>query len=169
MDLSPVRNQEAIVGVNTALNFAEPGEFPTILFTGHRGCGKSTELKQIERRGTTDYRVIYLEITEEIDVNNAEYIDLYLVVIKWIEFELSSRIGSVYDYERFFDTVYNAKYIANFRSIYCHNAESHLAFILLGLLVTTVTDCSPTLQLALSPAGLTALIGHQTALTNVLG
>ncbi len=88
VDLSLARNQEAIEGVNTALDFAEPGEFATILFTGHRGCGKSTELKRIQRRWETDYRVIYLEITEEIDVNDAEYTDLYLVVIKWIEFEL---------------------------------------------------------------------------------
>jgi energy-coupling factor transporter ATP-binding protein EcfA2 len=88
VDLSRARDKEAIEGVNTSLEFAEPGEFKTILFTGHRGCGKSTELKRIQRQWEANYRVIYLEITDEIDVNDAEYTDLYLVVIKCIELEL---------------------------------------------------------------------------------
>ena len=44
VDLSAVRNTVAIAGVSTDLELQEPGEFDTILFTGHRGCGKSTEL-----------------------------------------------------------------------------------------------------------------------------
>lgn len=88
VDLAPVRKTEAIEGVNTVLDFQEPGEFCTILFTGHRGCGKSTELQRIRRQWEQDYRVIYLEANEETDINNAEYTDFYLVVIKQIEFAL---------------------------------------------------------------------------------
>jgi len=87
-DLSPVRKTEAIEGVSTALDFQEAGDFCTILFTGHRGCGKSTELQRIRRQWETDYRVIYLEINEETDINTAEYIDFYLIVIKQVEFAL---------------------------------------------------------------------------------
>jgi energy-coupling factor transporter ATP-binding protein EcfA2 len=88
VDLASVRKTEAIEGVNTVLDFQEPGSFGTVLFTGHRGCGKSTELKRIQSRWEQDYRVIYLEANEEIDINDAEYTDLYLVVIKHIEFAL---------------------------------------------------------------------------------
>ena len=88
VDLSAVRKTEAIEGVNTLLDFQEPGEFTTILFTGHRGCGKSTELKRIQKKWETDYRVVYLEVNEETDINDAIYVDLYLIVIKQIEFEL---------------------------------------------------------------------------------
>lgn len=88
VDLAPVRKTEAIEGVNTVLDFQEPGEFCTILFTGHRGCGKSTELQRIRRQWEQDYRVIYLEANEETDINNAEYTDFYLVVIKQVEFAL---------------------------------------------------------------------------------
>jgi energy-coupling factor transporter ATP-binding protein EcfA2 len=88
VDLAEVRKTEAIEGVNTILDFQEPGQFGTVLFTGHRGCGKSTELKRIQSRWEQDYRVIYLEANEEIDINDAEYTDLYLVVIKQIEFAL---------------------------------------------------------------------------------
>jgi len=57
VDLSAVRKTEAIEGVNTILDFQEPGEFTTLLFTGHRGCGKSTEmmfnLSVLEYNGNT--------------------------------------------------------------------------------------------------------------------
>lgn len=88
VDLMAVRKTEAIEGVNTVLDFQEPGEFCTILFTGHRGCGKSTELQRIRRQWEQDYRVIYLEVNEETDINDAEYTDFYLIVIKRVEFEL---------------------------------------------------------------------------------
>lgn len=88
VDLSPVRKTEAIEGVSTVLDFQEAGDFRTILFTGHRGCGKSTELQRIRRQWETDYKVIYLEANEETDINNAEYTDFYLIVIKQVEFAL---------------------------------------------------------------------------------
>jgi ABC-type lipoprotein export system ATPase subunit len=83
-----VRKTEAIEGVNTVLDFQDPGDFCTILFTGHRGCGKSTELKRISHQWEQDYRVIYLEANDETDINDAEYTDFYLIVIKQVEFVL---------------------------------------------------------------------------------
>ncbi|MBD1854109.1 MULTISPECIES: P-loop NTPase fold protein [Leptolyngbya] len=88
VDLSSVRKTEAIEGVNFVLDSQYPGEFCTILFTGHRGCGKSTELKRICHQWEQDYRVIYLEANDETDINDAEYTDFYLVVIKQVEFAL---------------------------------------------------------------------------------
>jgi energy-coupling factor transporter ATP-binding protein EcfA2 len=88
VDLAPVRKTEAIAGVNTLLDFQEAGEFSTLLFTGHRGCGKSTELKRIQEQWEVDYCVIYLEANEETDVNDAEYTDLYLIVVKHVELAL---------------------------------------------------------------------------------
>ena len=96
IDLSEVRNTEAIEGINTILDFQEPGEHKTILFTGHRGCGKSTELKRIQKQWEADYRVIYLEANEETDINDASYTDLYLIVIKQVEFELR-KLGLNFD------------------------------------------------------------------------
>jgi predicted ATPase len=56
VDLAAVRKTEAIEGVNTVLDFQTAGAFSTILFTGHRGCGKSTELQRIQSQWQTDYR-----------------------------------------------------------------------------------------------------------------
>ena len=88
VNLTPVRKTEAIDGINTILGFQDAGDFCTLLFTGHRGCGKSTELQRIRRQWEQDYWVIYLEANEETDINDAEYTDFYLIVIKQIEFAL---------------------------------------------------------------------------------
>lgn len=88
VDLSEVRKTEAIAGVSNILDFQEPEQFTTILFTGHRGCGKSTELKRIQKHWEKDYRVIYLEVDEETDINDVSYTDFYLIAIKQVEFEM---------------------------------------------------------------------------------
>lgn len=96
VDLSAVRSTEAIAGVSSRLDFLEPGECTTILFTGHRGCGKSTELRRIQANWETAYRVIYLEADKELDVNDAQYTDIYLVIIKRVAEELR-KLGLKFD------------------------------------------------------------------------
>jgi len=91
VDLSAVRRTEAIEGVNRQLNFLESGEFETILFTGHRGCGKSTELRRIQKQWESDYLVIYSEVDLEADIQTLSYIDLYLIIIKQVEYELRKK------------------------------------------------------------------------------
>jgi len=88
VDLAAV-NTEAIEGVSTDLDIHEPGEFDTILFTGHRECGKTTELKRIQSQCENEYRVIYREFDWERDVNDAEYTDIYLLFIKKVAEDLT--------------------------------------------------------------------------------
>ncbi|MEH1874853.1 P-loop NTPase fold protein [Nostoc sp.] len=96
VDLSAVRKTSAIEQVSQILDFQEPTDFRTILFTGHRGCGKSTELKRIQKQWEEQYHVIYLGVNEERDINDARYTDLYLIVIKQVEFELR-KLGLKFD------------------------------------------------------------------------
>lgn len=91
VDLSAVRRTEAIEGVNLQLKFFKPGKFSTILFTGHRGCGKSTELRRIQKQWESDYLVIYSEVNLETDINTLRYVDLYLIIIKQVEYELRKK------------------------------------------------------------------------------
>ena len=76
--------------------FLEPAKFCTILFTGHRGCGKSTELRRIEKQVQSDYYIVYLEADVELDINDAEYTDLYLLIIKKVADELY-KLGAKFD------------------------------------------------------------------------
>ncbi|MEH2257549.1 P-loop NTPase fold protein [Nostoc sp.] len=82
VNLSKVRKAEAINTIKTRLSFLEPAEFCSLLFTGHRGCGKSTELRKIQQEWESQYKVIYIEADAELDILDAEYTDLYLVIIK---------------------------------------------------------------------------------------
>ena len=89
VDLSAVGNTEAIEGVSRDWDIHEAGEFDTILFTGHRGCGKTTELKRIQPQCENAYRVIDRECDWKRDVNEAEYTDIYLLFIKKVADDLT--------------------------------------------------------------------------------
>lgn len=90
--------QDAIIGVHSVLEVQEPGEFTSILFTGHVGCGKSSELNRIADHWQQDYLVIPLQVEDETDVNDLEYTDLYLVIIKQVELSLRQE-GLTFDAE----------------------------------------------------------------------
>ena len=96
VDLSAVRKTLAVDRISTILDLQEADNFSTILFTGHRGSGKSTELKRIQKIWKESYHVIYLEVNEETDINDANYTDLYLIVIKQVEFALR-KLGLKFD------------------------------------------------------------------------
>jgi len=83
--LLEARNTEAIAQVEKILEQQDANKFSTILFTGHRGCGKSTELRRIERHWQKDYLTIFLNVEDETDINDVEYIDIYLTVIRQVE------------------------------------------------------------------------------------
>ncbi|WP_305081055.1 P-loop NTPase fold protein [Okeania sp. KiyG1] len=59
-----------------------------MLFTGHRGGGKTTELRKLETKLQAEYFIIYFMADEELDINDARYTDLYLVIIKQVEDQL---------------------------------------------------------------------------------
>ena len=96
VDLSSVRNTETIQKIATKLDFLEPDEHCTILFTGHRGCGKSTELRKIQQKVESEYYIVYLEADVELDINDTEYTDLYLLIIKKVADELY-KLGAKFD------------------------------------------------------------------------
>ncbi|MGK7881044.1 MAG: P-loop NTPase fold protein [Crocosphaera sp.] len=96
VDLSSVRKTQTIQNINTKLMFLEPADFRTILFTGHPGCGKSTELRRLEKQLKSEYYIVYLEADVELDINDAEYTDLYLLIIKKVADELY-KLGAKFD------------------------------------------------------------------------
>ncbi|MEM8722356.1 MAG: ATP-binding protein [Cyanobacteria bacterium P01_G01_bin.39] len=96
VDLSAVRSTKTVQNITANLQLLDPGEFCTLLFTGHRGCGKSTELRRIQKKLESEYYIVYLEADLELDLNDAEYTDLYLLIIKKIADELY-KIGAKFD------------------------------------------------------------------------
>jgi len=51
-----------------------------VLFGGHRGCGKSTELRAIanDLQGAKGYFVVFIDAVKELDVHNLRYSDIAL-------------------------------------------------------------------------------------------
>lgn len=88
VDLSASRKTNAINSISLILEDLASGDHCTILFTGHRGCGKSTELVQIQRQWEKEYKIIYIDATLDTDVNDAAYTDIYLIVLKWVGYVL---------------------------------------------------------------------------------
>ncbi len=55
------------------------------LFTGHRGCGKSTELLRLCQRLTdANYAVIYFDADEIIDIEDTEYTDVLVAIARQV-------------------------------------------------------------------------------------
>ena len=54
------------------------------LFCGHRGCGKSTELRRLHERLNRPelFFVIFVDVLKELDINNLSYADILLVIAK---------------------------------------------------------------------------------------
>ena len=65
----------------------EVAKQPVHLFlSGHRGCGKSTELLRLAQRlRKKDYFVIYFAADEDLDIGDVEYTDVLLSVVKRLE------------------------------------------------------------------------------------
>lgn len=47
-----------------------------ILFSGHRGCGKSTELERLCRDLDDQLFIVKFSVQDELDINNVTYVDL---------------------------------------------------------------------------------------------
>lgn len=58
----------------------DPHRSQYLLFGGHRGCGKSTELRAIaeELHGSEAYFVVFIDAVTKLDVNNLRYSDIAL-------------------------------------------------------------------------------------------
>ena len=84
VDTSKARGEFSLKRLYRALNIGNQDRLHTppnkqyTLFTGHRGCGKSTELVRIADylRDPERYYVIHLDCTEKLDTNNLRYSDV---------------------------------------------------------------------------------------------
>ena len=103
-------------------------KYMKILFMGHRGSGKSTELSLLKKEISEQYEVVDYSIYEETDIENMTYIDLIFSImsrlVKYVEshreLELKERdIQALYDYwyrEKVIETIVydNAEMYAGF-------------------------------------------------------
>lgn len=58
------------------------GSNTKILFAGHRGSGKSTELNRLKREIESDTFFVKFSVVEELDINDISYVDLIMVMME---------------------------------------------------------------------------------------
>lgn len=76
----PLYSQLGIIP-DTSLQLTEALDSSYLLFMGHIGCGKSTELRRIKQilHNPDRYYVIFFDLLTELDIHNFQYVDLLLV------------------------------------------------------------------------------------------
>lgn len=83
------------VDKNNNLDFTE--EYVKIIFSGHRGCGKTTELKRLhnELNKPSCYFSIFISLEEQIEISKFQPEDLYVLLILELLQKLSEKNISI--------------------------------------------------------------------------
>ncbi|MEM9092975.1 MAG: ATP-binding protein, partial [Cyanobacteria bacterium P01_F01_bin.53] len=91
IDFASVRGGNIIGKLKKKITFLSPDEPTCVLFTGHIGCGKSTELlrlkKELEDEG---FYVVYFESSEDLEMADVEIGDILLVIARRISQSLDN-------------------------------------------------------------------------------
>jgi hypothetical protein len=85
IDFSPVRGGKVIEELKDNITFFSPDEPTCVLFTGHIGCGKSTELLRLKQELEQDgFQVVYFESSEDLEMADVDIADVLLAIARRI-------------------------------------------------------------------------------------
>ena len=86
-DFSQVRGIALAQKLNRRLeSYTAAGRYICVALSGHRGCGKSTELYRVKHRAEQlGYLVLYTRVDEELDPYDVDYSDLLLLISRMVE------------------------------------------------------------------------------------
>ncbi|MGK7928404.1 MAG: ATP-binding protein [Spirulina sp.] len=83
IDFSAVRGVDLIKRLKRRISFFSPDRPTCTLFTGHIGCGKSTELLhlklELEKEG---FHVVYFESSEDLEMTDVDISDVLLAIAR---------------------------------------------------------------------------------------
>ena len=85
IDFSEVRGEQIIAEIRDLITFYEPENPTCTLFTGHIGCGKSTELLKLRAELEEDgFHVVYFESTDDLEMADVDIGDVLLAIARRI-------------------------------------------------------------------------------------
>ncbi|MDQ7064640.1 MAG: hypothetical protein Q9P90_10395 [candidate division KSB1 bacterium] len=92
VDLTPVRGHHNFVEtIARRIRRSPAPQYHKQLITGHRGCGKSTELKQLAARlREQKFFVVYVDIESTLDLGDLNYLDVLVALAKGISEEMNN-------------------------------------------------------------------------------
>ncbi len=83
IDFSSVRGGDIIGKLKQKITFFKPDEATCTLFTGHIGCGKSTELLRLQAElEKSDFHVVYFESSEDLEMTDVDIADVLLAIAR---------------------------------------------------------------------------------------
>lgn len=91
IDFSSVRSGDIIEKLKNKITFFSPDEPTCALFTGHIGCGKSTELMRLKMELEAEgFYVVYFESSEDLELTDVDTVDVLLAIARRISQSLES-------------------------------------------------------------------------------
>jgi hypothetical protein len=91
IDFSSVRGGEIVKKLCNRIAKLSPEDPTCSLFSGHIGCGKSTELQNLKQQlEAENFFVVYFASTDDLEVSDVDIIDVLLVIAKRISEELDT-------------------------------------------------------------------------------
>ncbi|MDY6806641.1 MAG: ATP-binding protein [Cyanobacteriota bacterium] len=88
INFAEVRGENVIKELQRGISLSEE-EASCQLFTGHIGCGKSTELSQLQAQLEKDgFHVVYFKATEDLDVADVDLTDILLAIARQVSASL---------------------------------------------------------------------------------
>lgn len=86
IDFSSVRGGQIVELLKRKIILQAQTNKPTCqLFTGHLGCGKSTELRRLQADlEAQDFHVVYFEASEDLDIADVDVTDIFLSIIRQV-------------------------------------------------------------------------------------
>lgn len=85
----------------------QPRDTEAVLFGGHVGCGKSTELRDYARLFLNAYTVHHLELTKRLDIHNLRFSDLVIALAQSLTTTFEDKTLSLRPDPVFLDPVLN--------------------------------------------------------------
>ena len=83
IDFSSVRGGQIIEDLKDNITLWSPDEPTCQLFTGHIGCGKSTELLRLKRELEQEgFHVVYFESDRDLEMNDVDVSDILLAIAR---------------------------------------------------------------------------------------
>lgn len=85
IDFSPVRGSKIIEELGRTITRLSPDEPTCQLFTGHIGCGKSTELLRLKHElDQQGFHVVYFESSQDLDMADIDITDILLAIARQV-------------------------------------------------------------------------------------
>jgi hypothetical protein len=83
IDFSSVRGGDIIGKLKQKITFFKPHDPTCTLFTGHIGCGKSTELLRLQLELEAEgFHVVYFESSEDLEMTDVDIADVLLAIAR---------------------------------------------------------------------------------------